>query len=403
MSAYRADLARVRQFDATEQEQGLWIMVSSLVDHASMYSAADRKKAIDTAVSLVTESMGAAEVERGLSLEPPSKSASRDVGVVRLLIDQMVEAGALEMARGCADALISALRLSAVDEGRLIALRARMNWKMGELQIAEDQYTYLDALGTRKKEPELVVRAWIGYVTLAQLKGNYPRMRECANTLLEFAGAHSLPRMAKHGHHGLTIANAMLGDFDSAIRHAWEYLGLCIGDSIEETRALTDLGQLLVQAGEFHAARSALVRSVGLRPRREVLLPAVGGLAVASANCDDHRTVRWVARELRKQVEAAALPYELAVALHECAVALHIIGDVDDANASNEAAHALAVRFGFHETTFKSEALAIRIAQIRNASRRAFSPEAADIIGRVERLDQPELPDHLSAELSSVS
>ncbi len=346
--------------------------------------------------------MGEPEVERIYAFDPPFVNADRNIGILRLFIDRMEKAGGLNTAKATLDGLRAVTRLSVVDQGRLSVLAARLAWKMGDLDVAMDGYEMLEEVGEREKEPELVVWAWIGYSTLAQLRGNYPRVQECCERVVSLATAGGFIRLTAMGHHGLTVAAAMRRDFDLAIVHAWQHYVAVAGDFAAERNVLVNVGQLMLDAGQPRAAQAALSRVVALRPPRQVCLLATGGLAVACALSGDQTRVRWIAAEMRTQAKSVAFPYELATALFECATALQIIGDSPGARESNDDSQRIARKHGYHEIVLRSESLTERIERMTKEEHKTLSSAAAMVVDRVEHLQYPILREQLSDAFVTV-
>jgi hypothetical protein len=94
--AYRRDIADGKELRATEDEQGAWIMIGTILEHALPLHAADRPRAIAQAIDLVLE------VSPGFC-EPTANSDSPDgmTGHLALLdgyVDVIEEGGARELA-----------------------------------------------------------------------------------------------------------------------------------------------------------------------------------------------------------------------------------------------------------------------------------------------------------------
>jgi hypothetical protein len=100
-----------------------------------------------------------------------------------------------------------------------------------------------------------------------------------------------------------------------------------------------------------------------------IVLPALGGLALASASHDDPDTVRWAARQVLAGRARHSLLYEYAAALYECAKALTMIGDKTEASSVRERAAALAQRNGFHELRYRADDLDIEHTRARQRPR----------------------------------
>jgi tetratricopeptide (TPR) repeat protein len=307
----------------------------------------------------------------------------------------MEDAGGWLIAETTLQSLPVAWELSALDEGRLLAQRARIAITMGDVELAQERLELLERIATKRDIPELRIRAWIGYAAISQVRGNYPEVKSWSQRVLEAAEARGFPLLKASGHQGLMICSAENGDFASAIVHAWNRYQLISGDPTAVGWTLEGLGRILLLAGHHVPAQTAFLNSLATKPPRRVGLPAVGGLALAASRLGDRHTVRRVAREVAARGMEPSLPHETAHALLECATALHVIGDTEEAKASNALAIHLAREHGYHEVVYRADTLAAETDALRQQVPTDLSPAAFAVVESIEQMDRPDMTELL--------
>jgi hypothetical protein len=162
--------------------------------------------------------------------------------------------------------------------------------------------------------------------------------------------------------------------------------------------AFITYGPLMLEAGHPDRARDSFSAAVECAAPARLLLPALGGLAVASALVGHEPTVEWTVREVWRAQEQSVQPYAVASAHLECAVALHALGRDADAERHRAAADELGRRHGFHEVAYKADAL-------RDKPRKApvvLAPESERITGDVSRMAPEQLPSALAFDVAPV-
>jgi tetratricopeptide (TPR) repeat protein len=354
-AAYRADLASrpVREEDVPDT----WLEVAVLVEHAALVESAERSVLIARAESLASKRIAEA-VLRQSAAEEWGDPSPRPLEAIILLVDQMQAADMLHLAAATFDALLAtADRVDAITRGRVLAKRARVAWKLGQLEQAEDRYRAVHQLGRRERSLELQARAAIGFVALAQLRGNYPEVRRQAERALGLAERCGIKSLIRNAHSGLLVAAAVARDLDGALVHGWAVFEASAGDPVAEAEVLQNIGQALLDAG--HAATAyavfAALASRVVPPR--IMLPALGGLALAAVVSEKGAVVSWAARQVAGMHEDAVPRYALASALVECAIALHAIGERRPAEQLRDRGERIAARHGFHEVTYRAAEL----------------------------------------------
>jgi hypothetical protein len=181
------------------------------------------------------------------------------------------------------------------------------------------------------------------------------------------------------------VAAAIGKEFESAVEHGWQAFLNADGDVSLESGALGNVGQLFLDAGHPTTAMSAFRAVLARRPSDRILVPALGGLAVAAARLDLADVVHVAADDIlaRFNANAGATAYDTATALVDLTRAYAALGNSVRAEEFRERAHALAVSKGFHEIVHHTRE-AIRQ---RNAPRECtLSPRAQSVAADVRHL-----------------
>ena len=138
-------------------------------------------------------------------------------------------------------------------------------------------------LARKTRSAELDARAELGFGALAQMRGNYPEMLEHAQRAARIADREGLAGIARHAHYGLMVGAVKRGQYGEALVEGQRVLRLSYGDALLEAEILESIGQLLIEAGRAREARACLAAVATRRLPARLLLPALGGLAVTSA------------------------------------------------------------------------------------------------------------------------
>jgi tetratricopeptide (TPR) repeat protein len=384
--AYRADLSERRTPFGIADDA--WLAVGSLLEHAASVAPVDAAAAaamVADACEQATRAVAPARIQ-ALRAREWSGRGSAAVDAVMLLSDSAQEATALHVAASLLDATLAAQPdLAPLTRGRILARRARVTWKMGWLAEAYDACSDLLEMGQRDHEPELVGRAWVGFATIAQMRGNYPEMERCAGELERAASAIRHDYLLRIARTSQMIVAGVRKEFGRALAHAWTVYGLSNGDPLEEAETLQNIGQLLLDAGYPDAARAAFAHVVSHAQPARFLLPALGGLALASAQSRHDATVLWATSQVAA-FDDTAPRWPLAYALMECASACDAVGHPAKAEAARTRASELAEAFNFHEIAYRA------------AERRDQSPldvPATTVAREIVALEPDRLPDRV--------
>lgn len=391
-AAYRLDIvAHGGPFGVADSA---WLAVGSLLEHA----AATRDEARDTlardAGELAREVVGH-DAMRAFEMEEWELDTSDPTAPIFVLVKSIAEAGALNLAAAMLDSAMQATTDSPLRTGRALAYRARLAWKRGDLDEAGERYELVEAMGRQHRLAELRIRADIGRGALAQMRGNYPEVRRLSLRALRAAQKLHRPRLERMGAYGVIRAAAAMADVDEALGRAWQVYMMDVDDDLAAAESLQTLGQLLLEAGEHHAARAAFAAVSGRPLPSRVLLPALGGLAVASAHSGKEATVEWASREITR-LRSGALPgYNLASALLDCATAFALLRRTAEADECRRRALDLSQKHGFHELVYRAELLAERPAPAAAAAA-PLGRRGAAVARSVAAMEPASLPSHVT-------
>jgi hypothetical protein len=145
------------------------------------------------------------------------------------------------------------------------------------------------------------------------------------------------------------VAAAVGKEFESAVEHGWQAYQNGIGDVTLETGALGNVGQLFLDAGHPDTAMAAFKVVIARHPSDRIVVPALGGLAVAAARLGLRNVVDATMHEIRLRENTGATAYDIATAMVDLSRAYVTLADDTQAEEFREHAYAIAVSRGFHE------------------------------------------------------
>ena len=274
--------------------------------------------------------------------------------------------------------------------GRVIAQQARLARLLGEREAAARYYEQVQLLGEEHALPDLIGRASFGFGLLAQHRGDYPEARRRFNAVIALDGAAK--ESVRHAHHHMMIAAASAGDYDTAAEHGWKaFQGASSGR--QETEALLNLAQLLLEAGHARAALRGFAAALARKPILRLELPILGGAACAAAAALPRAAARALVRNFADRTQfivkslrnGDALPHPCASALVEMSEALTVVGENEDSHELADQADRLASAHGFHQLTYRLE------NPVMVAEPAPIAPSTQAIIAAVDELEGAEL------------
>jgi tetratricopeptide (TPR) repeat protein len=354
LHAYRAGNDR----GAATLDDGTWLKVGMLLEHASLLASAERATHIELAASVVRDVIGEAAWSTGHPTDPEASDHQCLAGPLRVYCEDIEDAGAVELADAILVAFLAAdTRCTSLDRARIESVRARLAWKQGNTDAASERYRRVMALARKLRSDELRVRAWTGEAIVARLRGDYPEARVKGRRAVALAEQAGLRRLASVAHQAMMVADAVAGEYDSAIAHAWKAFLCADGHEAMAAAALGNVGQVFLDAGHPATAMSAFVAVVQRQPSPRILLPAFGGIAVAAARLGNTATLEHARQQIVQHLNVGSMPYDAATVMLDLACAYAISGDRDTAATFRQNAEVIATTFRFHEIEFRAQAL----------------------------------------------
>jgi hypothetical protein len=349
LDAYRRTQAEVRHAIASDDAE--WVRVGALLENASLLPVDQRGAHLAAAADSVRATLGPERWATGHRVDPVRPASDRSLaGRFRAYCEIVEDAGALALADAMLDAYVGAdPGVDVIERGRVEAVRARLAWKAGDFDAATERYRRVAAVGRREHSDELAVRALMGQSIVARQLGNYPRVRERAARAAAIAERRGMTRLAATACQVLTVGFAVARDFGTAVTHGWRAYQHGVGDPILEAEALGIVGQLFLDMGHPEPAAAAFRAIISRAPADRILLPSLGGLAVAASRMGARDTVAWVEDRIASRIRAGATPYCIASAQLDLAIAWNELDSPAHADEARRGALALAVEYRFHE------------------------------------------------------
>jgi len=368
-------------------DDGSWLHVGSLLEHAAALPEDERGPYLEIVAKTVKRAIGDDLWRTGHRTDPPQLRSDITLESRMRVFCEIIEgAGALELSDAILCAYLAAdPRISHVECGRVEAVRARIAWKHGDLDVAEERYRRVAMTARRLGSDELRVRAWIGRAIVARQAGNYPAARRYGQHAIVLAERSDLRRLASMAHHTLMVAAAVGKEFESAVEHGWQAFLSADGDVTLESGALGNLGQLFLDAGHPTTAIAAFRAVLARRPSDRIVVPALGGLAIAGARLRMLDIVRTTTDEIiaRFKLNVGVTAYDIAGTLVDLTRAYTTLGDNARAEEFRAQAHALAESKGFHEIVHHTrDAIRQRAVPLE----RALSPQVQSVAADVRHL-----------------
>ncbi len=247
--------------------------------------------------------------------------------------------------------------IAVLERGRVDALRARIAWKAGALELARQRYLHVEEIGLEHDLPELRVRGLVGKAVLAQQRGSFLEVKQAATAAVKLAEENGFRGLGGLGHQMLMVAAVEASDLTSALRHAWKAYDGAHGDLGAQAERLVDLAQLFCDAGHFGVARTGFAAALRLPLPDRALFPALGGAALAAAHLGHRREVSRFADEITARGQPEYVAYATASAWLDVARALTLVGETSAATRYLVQVERLAESKEFHKLSAAAEQL----------------------------------------------
>ncbi len=379
-----------------------WLTAGSVIAQASRVSSRAPADAV-TALTRLSEHPMILAVS-GIPDADPAPDATpeaRTVQRARALAEQAEDVGASHLAKSVLDGLAWMLQVATdarraappgtdmgraellLERGRTEAQLARIAWKLGNMDEASTRYQRVGAQGRRLGNAELRTRYFVGRAVLAHVQGDVTEMRRAGLQAVRAGSEAGLETLAALGHHELMVAAAMDGRWSEATLRAWAAFEAVRGTPQREAERLNAMGQLMLGMGRpvdaLAGFRAALTRGAPVR----VVMPALGGVAMASGVAGDLLELRRSEAKLRELADFN-LPYPLSDALADVATGYHAAGARADAQRVATDARRLAATHDFSRVLARLHA--ITVTTIETPEPVALTPRAEAVVLAMRRL-----------------
>jgi hypothetical protein len=373
-------------------DDGSWIVISTIAGHIVHAKGKDRRRFLDDAAKMAAELFTPEALAYGCTFDPPAVDRASSIAILRLLSERMEYAGSVNLATCLLDALAAVLPVDSLNSGRVLSQRARISLKAAKIDLALARFEHLRRKARKLESNELLVRAWVGRIGVAQVRGNQPEVRRLAGLVVDVSRRCGFERLEASGHHALAMVHSNRGETQDAIPHAWAAYRGRSGDARAQLEMLGNLGRLFLDAGQPSVARAAFVRVLAGTPPLNIGALALGGYALTSAMSGDRRAVNWAAAEASSLSNGSAMGYESATALLDCAIALDLIGDAPYASVLRARGSTIAQYAGYHELVFKADGEPARAVR---PTQPPLTGRPTEIAREIDQLPEAVLPDHL--------
>jgi tetratricopeptide (TPR) repeat protein len=384
LTAYRRDVGARAHPRPFGNDDARWLEIATLIGRISEQRATDDANPLLHYLSEALRDPFDRAVDDHVTVESLTPR-------LRLYAQEIEEAGAFHLAFSILAAWEEQLSADrSLEIGRLRWQRARIAAKLGFLDSALDDYSRLEEFSRSQGLPELEVRSWIGYGIVAQLRGNYPALREWYEAAISRAEQCGFPDLLAIAHHGCMIGAAVRDDLNAALHHGWRAFITLANDRRARSEVLVNIGELLLRADCHVEALTALGAALDAKPSARIALPALGGMARAAAETGQVAAVRRAHRRLLEVAGDVDLPYQSAEAFYEVAIALARIGDARASQEAQGQAAEIATRFGFHELVHRTEQLMHELPA-SSASPVSLGADGAFVVNTVRSLSPEQL------------
>ncbi|MCC6244122.1 MAG: hypothetical protein IT353_14870 [Gemmatimonadaceae bacterium] len=339
----------------------LWLSVAQSADQCCIARGTSRGRAVKQAMLLLAPFASLRPTMIHDARPAPDSEVARLAERFRAAAEDMERAGCFELAFTTVSAVCRFTASQPVDGGdySVAALAmlhlGRVARQMNDIEVAEDCYQSMLAISVRERDAPLEARGHIGLALLHDMRGNTPLSKEeylmALRLATPFGGAY---RSALQGLLTVALTQEKLAD---ALLYGWQLHDAAADHLESRVGALGDLAGVALRAGFFDAALSGYLHARELCPQPGVRSVSIAGAMRAASHLGESERVHNLDAELLADLAAANLPHNSALCLLYAAESLHRVGFEDTAEIRRTACHEIASRFGYHEFTFKADAL----------------------------------------------
>ena len=345
----RADLAG--RMPTREDDDA--IVVATLLRHAAGDpSSSAAKRSLAKAHRVARRALTPEQLRQGPGFDEPRHGLR--FRAIRAFADRVMRVrGCTLLANNMLDSLADIVPSDSPEFGPLLAQRAAVSWYLGDNEMSAERYQQVIRFGKRAGRPALIARGLQGAAHVRMSAGNLPEAERLAKRVLPYV--KTSPRSVAQATLKLAIINAVRGDFDVALQHAWRAYNLSKRFEMDRRVVLANLAQILYDAGHPAASRAAATHLLRQELGHMQVFAVLGTHARASAALDDARAVDWCAAQVLELAKPPSFTQYVADALLECSFALEEVGRAAKATRLRKRAHAIAVRHGYHDIAYLAE------------------------------------------------
>jgi tetratricopeptide (TPR) repeat protein len=243
--------------------------------------------------------------------------------------------------------------LSSADGIALRLRTARVLRKLNQFDEAERWYDKAKSLAGESKDRHSQLLSRIGHAYTVTGRGNLGEAERLLREIVAEAGAVPDTEIQALAHQGMAVVLSARGQPLEAIPHLWYTIQL-VSDEISRTRALADLGGLLLMVGETASAERALGEAVRLGGEQDYATNAL----IELMNCASFRRDRLGFERWRERCEERrdTMPPNILVDFTlKTGIGLARFGQIDRSEALLGVALGMAERARLHEFVFRIE------------------------------------------------
>jgi len=276
---------------------------------------------------------------------------------------------------------VGAEKLPATDAVGAQLRRARVYRKLNEFDAAEESYAEGGALAAAIGDTHSELLSCIGRADTLRGRGNLLAAESCLGAILADAERAGDIDARARAHQVMAVVLGTRGQPTDAIPHLWRAFEL-FQDDISRTRALADLGGVLLIVGDTQGAERALLEVV----RRGTSEEAVTNAIIELMNCASFRRDRVGFERWREQCDArreSMPPNMLVDYMLKAGIGRARFGQLDRAERLLTSALRTADEAGLHEFTFRIERIQAGLRDCESSETAAESDYRTEAVREV--------------------
>jgi tetratricopeptide (TPR) repeat protein len=256
------------------------------------------------------------------------------------------------------------------DSDSVIAAQLRLGYcfrQTGAIAESSDAYATAGNLAHSVGDMIGVLRARIGDAKIAMLRGNLPHAESILDSTIADAATHGIRSVESMALHDRANAAGMRGDYDLAVRLAYEALSKTDEMNRDRDRILHDISNAFYRMGLRTAARDGFL--VLAATAQEQYLKWASAIQLLAISADDG--MGPVFERYRRELGSQPLPPVLLAEFQfHAGRGYRLLGQAEVAAEWLDEAISSAQRYGFNQLLFETE------AEIQLLNARAPRPES---------------------------